>query len=224
MDSIANTPECLRLAPSDGQKRLREIYHIYFLLRQKLVADVIPPIMNHAGFFERHASSTGEIKRSLVVSERWSPRMIFLTPPIRSSARIQHPVKKVAFLIKSHDQGWRSDPNAASSTWFTAGIDPARDDSRNDSKDAQGESAETANTNDKFMYRERQILRNEPASKEFRTHIVEWSVDSENDEEQQWVSGLRNGDQIAVRAWAQFPGWQNHVGSISVVIYTAAII
>ena len=46
----------------------------------------------------------------------------------------------------------------------------------------------------------------------------------ENEEERNWIETLENGDRVAVRAWAQFGGWQNKIKSASVAIYTAAVI
>ena len=113
-------------------------------------------------------------------------------------------------------------------TWFTAGVLPkehpipeleALDLSQDHGRDPQSNAR-----SDKFLDGEREILRNETASRVFRTYIAEWTVDSENEEERCWVSALEHGDKIVVRAWAQYPGWQNKVKAVSVAVYTAAVI
>lgn len=110
-----------------------------------------------------------------------------------------------------------SNPNAGSWTWFTAGVVGKQDE--NTEQESPGSSPR-----DKFLHREREVLRNEVASRTMRTHIVEFTTDSDNDEERRWISELENGDRIAIRAWAQYSGWQNRVQTVSVAIYTAAVI
>ena len=195
--------------------QLQAIYHTAFLLRQKLVPDVVPAILHYAGLFERHTCNNGPGTRPLVITESTAPSTSLVTPPIQSSARLQYPVRKVVFSIQSCDQGWASDRNAGSWTWFTAAV--ILKDQAN---------AETLDfiRNDRFLTREREIFRNDVASGEMKPHIVEWSVDSENEEQSRWVSALENGDRIVVRAWAQFGGWVNKVKVVSVAIFTAAVV
>ena len=210
----------LKISSNGNEQRLRDIYYIYFLLRQKLVRDVIPPIMHHAEFFKRHTSSSGHTKFPLVVTEQSAPRTCFITPSIRSSTRSQFPVRKVAFLIQSCDQGWADNPNGGIWTWFTAGV--MVNTAGNDPSDRKpsGESGAT----DRFLDRERQIMRNEVACSVFKTRVVEWTIESADGEERKWISSLQNGDRIAVRAWAQYDGRQNKVRSVSVVISTVVIV
>jgi hypothetical protein len=198
-----------------NENQLRHIYHTAFLLRQKLVPDVVPAILHHAGLFERHTCNNGPRTRPLIITERTAPSTSLVTPPIQSSARLRNPVRKVVFSIQSCDQGWASDRNAGSWTWFTAAV--ILKDQAN---------AETLDfiRNDRFLTREREIFRNDVASSEMKPHIVEWSVDSAKEEESRWVSALENGDRIVVRAWAQFGGWQNKVKVVSVAIFTAAVV
>ena len=198
-----------------SQSQLRDIYHTAFILRQKLVPDVVPAILHHASLFERHTCNTGPTTRPIIITQDTAPSTSLVTPHIHSSARLQNPVRKVVFSIQSCDQGWAKDRNSGSWTWFTAAV--ILKDQAN---------AETLDfiRNDRFLTREREIFRNDVASGEMKLHIVEWSVDSENEEESRWVSALENGDRIVVRAWAQFTGWQNKIKRVSVAVYTAAVI
>ncbi|KAK3718007.1 hypothetical protein LTR37_005433 [Vermiconidia calcicola] len=199
-----------------SQEQLRDIYHTTFLLRQKLVPDVVPAIIHHAGLFSRHTYSTGKVDHAVNVAERTAPYTCLTTDPINSSARTQTPFRKVLFAIQSRDQGWVSNRDGGSWTWFTAGVLSSQDAMTGETRDAdQGDS---------FLIRERQIYRNDVASKEFKTHIIEWTTDSENEDERNWVSSLQRGDKIVVRAWARFGGWQNKVKSVSVAVYSAAIV
>lgn len=157
----------------------------------------------------------------MIVTQNSAPERTLVTPPIRSSARLQNPVRKIVFSIQSCDQGWASNRDAGSWTWFTAGVYPKNQPE--DEKPADEEAAREKR-DDRFLDREREIFRNDVASGEMKLHIVEWSADSENAEERKWVETLENGDRVAVRAWAQFSGWQNKIKSVSVAIYTAAVI
>ncbi|KAK3691930.1 hypothetical protein LTR37_018361 [Vermiconidia calcicola] len=198
-----------------SQEQLRDIYHTAFLLRQKLVPDVVPAIIHHAGLFKRHTYSTGKVEHAVNVSERSAPYTCLTTDPIYSSARTQTPFRKVAFAIQSRDQGWVSNRDGGSWTWFTAGVLSPQDTTQEARDAAQGDS---------FLIWERQIYRNDVASKAFKTHIIEWTIDSDNGDERNWVLSLQRGDRIVIRAWAQFGGWQNKVKSVSVAVYAAAVV
>lgn len=204
-----------------NRSQKHDIYHIAFLLRQRLVPDVIPQILHDAGIFERHTHSTGVEGRPMVITQNSAPCTTLATPPIQSSVRLQNPVRKVVFSIKSSDQGWASNRDSGSWTWFTVGVYPRNEDG---AVDLQSEDVMRVKRDDRFLAREREIFRNDVASREMKTHIIEWSVDSDDEEDVKWVQALENGDRIAVRAWAQFSGWQNNVKSVSVAIYTAALI
>ena len=218
---MATTALPFRRAKSNDQ--LRDAYHTAFILHQKLVPDVVPAILHHAGLFQRHTCSAGPHpdNRHVIVTQNSAPQRTLVTPRIQSSARLQNPVGKVAFSIQSCDQGWASNRDGGSWTWFTAGV-YAKNQTEDD--EPASEDSERPKRDERFLDREREIFRNDVASSEMKLHIVEWSVDSDNDDERQWVQALENGDRIAVRAWAQFSGWQNKVKSVSVAIYTAALI
>lgn len=198
-----------------NQDQLRDIYHVAFLLRQKLVPDVVPAILHQAGLFERHTCTTGPRTRPIITTQHTAPMMSLVTPPIKSSARLLNPVRKVVFSIDSCDQGWADDPNSGSYTWCTAAVILKGQ--------ANDETLDFVR-NDRFLTREREIFRNDAASSAMKMHIVEWTVNSENEEESQWVSSLENGDRIAVLAWAQFWGWHNKVKCVSIAVYTGAVI
>ena len=83
---------------------LRNIYETAFLLRQRLVPDVVPLILHYAGLFERHTYSTVRT-RPLNITQSSAPNTCLTTFPIRSSAKLQYPVRKVVFAIQSCDQG-----------------------------------------------------------------------------------------------------------------------
>ena len=127
-------------------------------------------------------------------------------------------MRKVVFAIRSCDQGWVSDQNGGSWSWFTAGV------VRRTTLEEKLEAFQVETRDDRFLDSERQVMRNDMGSREFKTRIIEWTSDSDDEEERKWVCNLQNGDRVVIRAWAQYPGWQNQVHSVSVALYTAAIV
>lgn len=193
---------------SSSGKDLKNIYYVAWMLRQKLVPDVVAPIMHHAGFFQRHVKSVKSSGNPWVISQRQAPYTCLATDPIQSSARLQNPVRKVVFAIQSCDQGYVNNPNSASYTWFTAGVMPKLEEDTGDDAGPRLEQLSTrdGDGNDRFIDQERQIYRNDIANRYLKTHIVEWTGDSDDESERRWVRSLRNGDRLIVRAWAQYPG------------------
>ncbi|KAF2153167.1 hypothetical protein K461DRAFT_136076 [Myriangium duriaei CBS 260.36] len=228
-----------------------EIYHTAFLLRQKLVPDLVPSILRYADKFE---SFTVEQRYNpyVWVFEREAPYPVFTTPPIAASVQVKQPVQKVTFEIESHDQGMCSDPNAGNWTWFSARIVKAGQPIP-PSIEQDEQSGENDNSTPRmisFPYRprpplvthtmrrhvllspdnkvphtdssDRQLFKNELASSQFRWHTADWHVDSFDQAEAQWVQSLEQGDSICIVAWARFPGWANYVQHVKVTIHTVA--
>lgn len=193
---------------------IHEIYHIVFLLQQRLVRDVIPAIIEYAELYE----CTPAERRSYPhhrVSQYEAPMRLLICDVTQPLARVLRPVRKIVFRINSHDQGFASDPNAGSWTWFSAQKLPAVD------QDCQISGAESSGAVGVREYRE--LYRNPVADRRWVTHEVTWRADSDNSAEAEWVSSLKGGDRFAVYAWARYPAWVNHISDISVVLYTAAI-
>lgn len=194
------------MATTAGEEQLHNIYYTAWLLRQKLVSDVVSPIMHHAGLFQRHVKHFRPTKE-VVVTQRSAPYTCLASKPIQSSARLQNPVRKVVVAIRSCDQGWVSDRNSASWSWFTAGVIPRMEEDDEGAEDRLEQlSIRTGDGDDRFIDREREIFRNDVASRAHKLYIVEWTVDSEDETERRWVRSLRNGDRVVVRAWAQYAG------------------
>ncbi|KAI9657294.1 MAG: hypothetical protein M1821_002974 [Bathelium mastoideum] len=199
-------------AEHDRRKKLHETYHTAFLLRQKLVPDVVSAIVDYAELFEPHHLCTCRIDPVMEVEQHDSPQQCAKTPPIISAARVQQPVRKVSFDIESHDQGWAGDTNAGTWTWFFARVER---------QPKEGQQQEPLN--ELSIPREREIVRNIIAKREFTHHHVEWRADSDDEDEAKWVSRLCVGDVISIHAGAMYSGWVNHIRSVSVSVYTVAM-
>jgi hypothetical protein len=193
---------------------MHDIYHTVFLLQQKLVRDVIPAIIEYAELYECTTSENRfyPIQR---VSEYQAPKQLLVCEIPKPTARVLRPVRKVAFRINSHDQGFASDRDGGSWTWFTAQKLPCS------GEECQSEPNESPATPTADGHRE--IFRNPIANSHWFTHEIVWRADSEDAAEAEWVSSLKEGDKFAIHAWARFPAWVNHVSDVSVKIYTVAV-
>lgn len=198
-----------------SQDQLQKIYHTAFLLQQKLTRDVVHAILSYT---DLHTTTTSieEFDPSLRISQREAPWKLIECQIARVRTHILHPVRKITFTIFSHDQGFASERNRGSWTWFTARkCSPEMDslpDSMFDSR-AEGEYSH-----------HREICSNVVASRQWRTHVVTWRADSEDPVEAEWVGSFVRGDRFAVYAWANYPAWVNHVGDINVTVHYVAVV
>jgi hypothetical protein len=195
---------------------MHDIYHTVFLLQRKLVRDVIPAIIEYAELYEC-TTSENRFYPIQQISQYQAPKQLLVCEIPKPTARVQRPVRKIVFRINSHDQGFASDRDGGSWTWFTAQKIPSTA-----SEDCQSEPTDSTATlaaDDEH----REIFRNPIASRNWFTHEIVWRANSEDTAEAEWVSSLEEGDRFAVHAWARFPAWVNHVSDISVKVYTVAV-
>lgn len=198
-----------------SQQSLHDIYHVAFLLRQRLCPDLVPAILNHAEYWLCHST---RLNKSISVMQHSSPQLLLRTPPINPPVRLKNPIRKVAFSISSHDQGWCSDGNGGSWTWFEASIAP---------------SAPEDQEIYPMIVSPREVARNKIGEKTMQEHAVQWPrVVAGNDEEEEerrrsdlsWVERLHRGDAVALQAFARFAGWENYVADARIDVYTAAVV
>jgi hypothetical protein len=207
-----------------------EIYHVAFLLRQKLPAELVPTILDYAEYWVK---TTSVMERDLDVREsnlvilddgnggttEEGVPYLFTDPIGMEGLSGLHPVRKVVFTLVSRDQGFSWDQEWHNTydhswTWFEAVV--ANFEDEDDVSTGGG----------------KKILCNLHAGKEFLTHVVEWDVSSEGEEkkyvfseggETEWVKGLLRGQKIGITAWARFSGWTNYVQSAKIEVFTAAV-
>jgi hypothetical protein len=198
-------------------EQMHNIYHIGFLLRQKLIRDVVPAILEYAELYSSTTSSE-EFDPSLRISQREAPKQLIECKIAKVKTRVLRPVRKITFKISSHDQGFASDLSKGSWTWFTARKCMPEMDL------LPGSMLEVDDRNEAEYSHHREICSNVVASRQWRTHEISWRADSLDPVEAEWVSSFVAGDRFAVYAWANYPAWVNHVGDISVTVhYVAAV-
>lgn len=69
----------------------------------------------------------------------------------------------------------------------------------------------------------RRIMTNVHADKNWKTHEVTWSFDSDDAGEREFVNALERGRWVDVEAHARFRNWRNEIQSVRIDIYTAAV-
>ena len=174
-----------------------DAYHMAFLIRQVVVADLVTPILDYAEYWLRDTSSydnelkysesdAGKIYHSAHVPKLTAPRAM----------------RKVEICIVSHDQGWSSYPQwhgtrEGSWTWFEVEIPR--------------------------LQFEREVCRNLHADDKDQQAVITWRYDSEDQERREMMRALRSGDVISVKPFARFPGWTNFVVSAKIDIFTNAV-
>jgi hypothetical protein len=214
----------------NGEWTRHEIYHIAFLMRQKLPAELVPAILDHAEFWVK---ATTAREHDLAVTEgdliqqddgdggtREEGVPYLFTDPIGMEGLTGlHPVRKVVFTIESRDQGYSWDQEwhgtyQHSWTWF------------------EGVVANFEAEDDAPLGNGKRILCNLHAGGDFSEHVVEWDTISEGDTpkyvfseggEAEWVRGLTRGQRVGITVWAKFGGWINYVKAARIDVYTAAV-
>jgi hypothetical protein len=194
----------------------RDIYHTFFLLRQKLPPELAYTILEDAEYWLK---STTERKDSVIVTDRNQRTLTqqaglhyLSSEPIGTEGMGRlHPVRKVIFTITSKDQGWADNPllngtYEQSYTWFEAVT--------------RGRSV----TEHAPHPESRRIVTNVRAGKEYKTHVVALYAKADNKGEREWVKdNLKTGHQVDVTVWARYPGWENHVAAARIEVFTAVL-
>lgn len=187
--------------------------------RIRSTAGLISHILDLAEYWIRSTSIRVDLNERGEV-RRWGEP---LTPYIMSrviTSRSSQPVRRVAFEITSHDQGYCSNPDRGLSwTWFTA--DVHRRENSTLAKQLAG-FQDQGNAN-----REIYLAHNRGANWEWFTHRLSWSLADDSaaasSERRSWITGLTPGDRIVVVPHARYPGWENWVRRIKIDVFTTCL-
>ena len=188
-----------KYASNEHQNRINA-YKIAILLRYKLVADLVRPIVDFAGLYNHQTSISDQYQ---VVRSGNSPAICLRSEEIVCRARTKAPVREVTFTIVAKDQGFGAWPGSGQWTWFTAAV---------------------MRPGEEGVVGERIVARNELTPGGFGTHQITWSSDSVDEEEARWVRSLGVGDRAVVRGHAMHSGWSNFVKFVGVTVSTVVIV
>lgn len=186
---------------ANEHRHLIDAYRIAILLRCKLVADLVRPIVSYAGLYNQQTSMSDQY---LVIRASDTPSTCLQSDEISCRARTKAPVREVTFTIVAKGQGFGTWPGSGQWTWFSAAV----------MKRGGGDD----------VARERVVARNSLTPGRFGTHQVTWSSDSADEDEARWVRGLGVGDRVVVRGHARHSGWSNFVKFVGVTVSTVVIV
>ncbi len=226
MDSVDRLPAHLYHSnPTKGYypHNVRDVVHVYFLLRQLTIPDLISLILDFAQYWIRLRTS-----RARCIEVTQGEVQYLSTPPLISPLR--HPVRRIIFTVQSHDQGWSSYPQYRGTyehswTWFEARALGAEDGARTE-VGGGGVGQEEREGEGEVMRISRMLVTNVHAKREMTEHVVVWKAGvrgGAEDSEGEFVRSLTGGERVAVVAKAVFPGWVNHVESLNIDLFCAAV-
>jgi hypothetical protein len=223
-----------------------DIFHVAFLLQQKLPPELVPPILDYAEYWLK---SSVAIMQDMEVSDIriLGRRSDYITPAATylSTTPIgevpgecengialvgQHPVRKVVFTVESQDQGWSDylqdhGTERGSWTWFEAVVREPDQSIYQDLLRAREETTYAQHWRDEAPEppRGRRVCSNVHAGRRYRTKSVTWSVHDGDKEVEKWVAELKREQIVDLTVWAKYPGWRNRVRSARIEVYLAAV-
>ncbi|KAL2394056.1 hypothetical protein ABEF93_002897 [Exophiala dermatitidis] len=179
-----------------------DTYHTAFLLAQRMPRDLVPGVLDLAGFWidAPLASTTRPLK---VTEGAAGSEYVVVDLPETFPAK---GLRTLTFTVTSKDQGWSWDNHFHgtyynSHTWFEVTIWPADSGHPRQAREPRKPLAS------------RKIIINVHAGKAYKTHTVRWSHDDRNEDIRKLVRSIHGGMRVAITAWALYPAWENDVRS-----------
>ncbi|KIX09700.1 uncharacterized protein Z518_00781 [Rhinocladiella mackenziei CBS 650.93] len=179
-----------------------DTYRTASLLLKLLPDDLVPVVLDMAEFW--HDAPLASTTKEVHVTERnaGQPYLIAELLPVFPARGL----RSLTFTVTSRDQGHSWDRHwhgtyEHSWTWFEVALLPSDSDNR------------TNDTGIKSPIPGKRIITNVHASNEYRTHVVRWSYNDDEEETRKLVRSIRAGQKIAITVWARFPAWVNNVRS-----------
>jgi hypothetical protein len=141
------------------------------------------------------------------VTERRSPHNCAVLPIHTFNTRRVQPVRKVTFSITARDQGWASNPDGGSWTWFTVSVNDKR-------------------SVDDLEHR---LATNRIMVKDWQTHDRIWYADEAMEEPAEGECSatlmrlMVEGSEVRVLTHARFPAWTNRVRKARIEAFIAVL-
>ncbi|KAK5106917.1 hypothetical protein LTS08_001040 [Lithohypha guttulata] len=225
--------------PSDDEDHVTSIIRIALLLRTRLPADLVPMILDHAELWHPIVVATSLHPDRIAEPQSRKLQAALVIPPHLP----RNSIRRIRLITVSRDQGWSSYPEdhdtyRGSYTWFEAGIRGLDPDNLADIEtiyqnvpvDCQHRNALDPEHVDlclaheeRYKYGAQRIATNIHAGKDFREHVVQWDLESEDEGTRRMIREVKGGCRIEVSAHAQFPGWVNYVKSVKIEVECAVV-
>ncbi|EXJ91999.1 hypothetical protein A1O3_00549 [Capronia epimyces CBS 606.96] len=179
-----------------------DTYHTAFLLAQVMPVDLVPTVLDMAGFWldAPLASTTHPFQ---VVERTAGSEYLMAELPETFPGKA---LRTLTFTVTSKDQGYSWDNHfhgtyLNSWTWFEVVI-------------FSPESGRATEPNRaRTPISRRKIITNVHAGREYKTHTVRWSHNDRDEEIRKLMRSIRGGMRIAITVWARYPAWVNDVRS-----------
>ena len=181
-----------------------DVYAAAWALQHFLPWELVKYTVDLAEYWPRLSVMEEEYLR---IHQRQSPQAVAALPITVFRTRRAQPVRKIVFTITAHDQGWVSDPNAGTWTWFDALLVP----------------------NDRSEHLVHRLATNELGNGKWQTHSVTWLAEDMKQEAKEGeckaevMRAMQEGAELQVVAHAQFPGWVNHVRDVSIEAFVGVL-
>lgn len=243
----STVPELSSLPAQIQPQEPEDIIRTALLLRQLLPADLIPLILDYAQLWYPVAEAATSHTAS--ISEAASHR---IQASLLIPAYIPHKaIRRIRFTTVSRDQGWssyREDQGTyrGSWTWFEAGVAGLTDESpdphsnvpviqstllapQNEINQHSTRMLDPARREFELMrpefykYGAKRIITNIHAGRNYKTHVVEWDADHEDEDVRRMMREIKAGCCVDVAACARFGGWCNDVKSIKIEAECAVV-
>lgn len=204
----------------------RDIHDIHQVLEylnlassRSLPAELLKVILYHADYDCLHFTASADHEMNAISRNQNGPpaKSYVETGPLTSlasSASFAHPdratistpkgrIRSMHLKFTGRDQGWASDPNTASWSWF--------------------EIAKKRFNQDR-VHRGPVLVHNSVAGRDWEDHEIYYHADEQvpqrgvTEELKQWIAELRAEDRVAIVPMSQYGGWQCRVSKASIDI------
>ncbi|CZT21636.1 uncharacterized protein RCC_07501 [Ramularia collo-cygni] len=190
-----------------------DIHHTISLLNhaspQPLPAELLKQILQHASYDSiTYSASLTQPLNTIARSAAGPPaRACVETPPLQylgpqdlavnPEASSRGRIRRLRLEFTGRDQGWTSDPNTASWSWFEIA---------------------TRRFGEQGLERGPVLAHNAVAGRDWEDFVIEYRRDDEEGSEEgvseelrQWIEKLGEGDRVAIVPMAKYGGWQCRV-------------
>lgn len=197
----------------------KTIDHLQRASPESLPAEILKIILFHANYDCIHYTASSNTQINAIARSATGPpaRSCVTSPPLTllgpyqtlsnnndaNSAAIPGRLRSLTLKFTGRDQGWTSDPNTSSWSWF--------------------EIAKTSPESGDTIIRGPVLAHNAIAGQNWQDFEIVYHVDEEqskgvSEESREWIEGIRGGERVCVIPMARYGGWQCRVLKASVQV------
>ncbi|KAL9138420.1 MAG: hypothetical protein Q9175_000351 [Cornicularia normoerica] len=210
----------------DSNLALLECLSIATPTRPALPTELILQILDHPTrwvylYSIRHPPSVHPNRPIVMIANRPTGIPLLFTRPF--SARDSGRLRQIVFTFRSRDQGWSSNPDNGSWSWFEASLArlPSTDEDGQGGFNGTAQWTGSYEWTGEWMKLHEKRLENGPryriqTNKHASTEPEEYTI--ELTDEHELVQRVNEGDRVVLWACACFPGWENRVYEAEITV------